>query len=67
MRRKVWGGTIQGPNGVFNPVEHELQDQVITRIDHRLTDRDTLWGRYAYARDPKFLPVNASSGLPGTE
>jgi hypothetical protein len=55
------------PNGVFNPVERELQDQVIARIDHRLTDRDNLWGRYAYARDPKFLPVNLSSGLPGTE
>lgn len=55
------------PNAVFNPVEIETQDQAIVRIDHHLTDRDTLWGRYAWARNPKYLPINASSGLPGTE
>lgn len=55
------------PNGVFNPVEIESQDQAIARVDHHFTDRDTLWGRYAWARNPKFLPINLSSGLPKTE
>src|SRR5205814_2746875 len=53
------------PNGVFDPIERETQDQLIARIDHRATDKDTIWGRYAYARDPRFLPINLSSGLPG--
>jgi Carboxypeptidase regulatory-like domain len=53
-------------NGNFNPSQIENHDQFIVRIDHRLGHSDTAWGRYAYNRNPRFLPVFLSSGLPGT-
>ncbi|MCI0625787.1 MAG: carboxypeptidase-like regulatory domain-containing protein [Acidobacteria bacterium] len=53
-------------NGVYNPGEIENQDQVIFRVDHRLGNNDNLWGRYAYNKNPTFLPVFLTSGLPGT-
>ena len=34
-------------NGNFNPSQIENHDQAILRIDHRLGESDTAWGRYA--------------------
>jgi hypothetical protein len=52
------------PNFVYNPVEREKQEQVIFRLDHRISSRDSIWGRYAYNRNPRLLPNFNSSGLP---
>ena len=58
--------TANVPNAVFNPIEREQQDQVIGRVDHQFTERDTLWGRVAWNKNPRLLPNFNSSGLPGS-
>ncbi len=50
--------TEPGAANNFRMVARELnpQDQFDVRLDHRLSDRDTLFGRYSFARDA-FAPA----------
>ena len=60
----VQSSTPNVPNAVFNPVELNDQDQYIVRVDHRFSDNDNLFGRYAHTDNPRLLPDFLSSGLP---
>ncbi len=59
--------TSAGTGNNFRRVgnEAENQDQFDTRIDHRLSDRDSIFGRFSYARDTTnpVTPLPDGSGI----
>jgi hypothetical protein len=44
-------GIRPGVNFLVTPSDTERRDQLTTRIDHRLSDKGTLFGRYSFADD----------------
>ena len=59
---------MAGANFVSSPVETDRQDHFDTRLDHRVSDRETIFARYSFVDDSLFTPFAGSSGdslLPG--
>jgi hypothetical protein len=55
-----------GNTYTFNPINTQLEDQYITRIDENLRSKDTLWGYWLWDRSPQTesVPFEGAT-LPG--
>jgi hypothetical protein len=43
-------------NYASNPISNNTVDQMDARVDHTLTQKDNLFGRFSYADNPQFTP-----------
>ena len=59
---------VAGANYVSSPTETDDQNHFDIRLDHAITKRDDLFGRYSFVNDRLFTPFAGSSGdaeIPG--
>ncbi|RXH57990.1 TonB-dependent receptor [Granulicella sibirica] len=62
------GGGLPSNNYTLNDVRRETMDEISGRVDHTLTNRDSLFANYNYFNDPSYEPYNNQCGtsvLPG--
>jgi hypothetical protein len=54
-------------NAIYNPSQTDSYNQYLVRIDHRLTDKDVIWGRFIRQYEPQLIPnlAGLASGFPG--
>jgi hypothetical protein len=43
-------------NYASNPISNNTVDQMDARVDHTLTQRDNIFGRFSYVDNPEFIP-----------
>jgi len=54
-----------GNNFQTDPERHESRNNFDIRIDHRVSDKDTLFGRFSYENQPSFIPPPFNNVLDG--
>ncbi|HEV2273017.1 MAG TPA: TonB-dependent receptor, partial [Acidobacteriaceae bacterium] len=55
-------GSAPGNNYNFSETRQETMNEESLRIDHKLTDQDSIFGTWNYFRDPAFEPSNTLCG-----
>lgn len=62
----IAGREFLANNYFFAPTDKETSNQYDIKVDHNLTDRDRIWGRWSIRRDDKLqngpLPLSAQGG-----
>ena len=56
---------INGSNFLAEPKRSADQNNFDIRIDHRLSDKDSLFGRFSYEEQPSFVPSPFDNALDG--
>ncbi len=56
---------INGSNFLAEPKRSADQNNFDIRIDHRLSDKDSLFGRFSYEEQPSFIPSPFDNALDG--
>ncbi len=56
---------ISGSNYLAEPKRSEDQNNFDIRIDHRISDKDSLFGRFSYEDQPSFIPSPFNNALDG--
>jgi len=56
---------INGSNYLAEPKRQETQNNFDIRIDHTISDRDALFGRFSYEDQPSFIPSPFNNALDG--
>lgn len=54
-------------NATYHPSQTDNYDQYLVRIDHHLTNKDLIWGRFIRQYEPQLIPnlAGLASGFPG--
>lgn len=52
-------------NSIFNPLATDNYNQYLGRIDHHLSAKDLLFGRYVWMHESSVSPNQGGGGLPG--
>lgn len=56
---------LNGSNYLAEPKRSESQNNFDIRIDHTISDRDALFGRFSYEDQPSFIPSPFNNALDG--
>jgi hypothetical protein len=56
---------INGSNFIADPNRRASRDNFDVRIDHKFSDRDSLFGRFSYENQPSFTPAPFQNELDG--
>jgi len=56
---------ISGSNFLAEPKHTEDQNNFDIRIDHRISDKDSIFGRFSYESQPSFIPSPFDNALDG--
>ena len=56
---------INGSNFLAEPKRNEDQNNFDIRIDHKISDKDSLFGRFSYEDQPSFIPSPFNNALDG--
>jgi len=57
--------TIQGNNFLSDPHRQESRNNFDVRIDHKISDKDNVFGRFSYENQPSFIPPPFNNLLDG--